>query len=302
MLSTLSHMQFAGSGTVRTRSEAVGKRGKSKKPRGFWTERELKVVRKLYRNHRTREIAELLDRTVLSIYQAADKLGLKKSREFLRSEESGWGFKKGSEAGKAYRFQKGVVPANKGLRRPGYQAGRMKETQFKKGCRSGKAAENWKPIGTILADTEGYLRIKVREATHGKEATGFGNTKVWPLLNRHIWEQHHGPIPPKHMVVFKDRNRANCVIENLELMSMADNARRNSIWTQLPRELAKTIQLNGALKRVIRRLNGKEQDQRSQRPPVRDAGSFEGHGKTDGSRPRQGDQRSGADDHQHGHG
>jgi len=134
----------------------------------------------------------------------------------------------------------------------------MKETQFKPGQRSGKAAANWQPIGTILADHEGYLRIKVREAMHG-EATGFGNSKVWPLLGRHVWEQHNGPIPPKHLIKFKDGDRSNCSIDNLDMVSMADNCRANSIWAVLPRELAEAIQLNGALKRKIRRrANGKE--------------------------------------------
>lgn len=125
--------------------------------------------------------------------------------------------------------------------------------RLKKGCRSGFAAQNWKPIGTITPDPQGYLRIKVREAAYGKEPTGFGNVKVWPLLNRHVWEQHHGPIPPKHLVVFKDHDRSNCALENLELISMAENAGRNRMWNRLPRELCEAIQLNGTLKRKLRR-------------------------------------------------
>ena len=35
---------------------------------------------------------------------------------------------------------------------------------------------------------------------------------------------------------------------------MAQNARRNSMWATLPRELAETIQLAGALKNKLRRL------------------------------------------------
>ena len=122
------------------------------------------------------------------------------------------------------------------------------------------AALNWKPIGTILPDTEGYLRIKVRDAVPGKEPTGFGNSKVWALYNRYLWEQHHGTIPPRHVVVFKDGNRANCVIENLDLVSRAEMARRNRTWGRLPAELAQAIQLNGALKRKLRSAHGKEQN------------------------------------------
>jgi hypothetical protein len=178
----------------------------------------------------------------------------------------------------------------------------MRETQFKKGQRSGVAERNWKPIGTILPDTEGYLRIKLREAVHGKEATGFGNTKVWPLYHRHVWEQYHGPIPPKHIVTFKDRNRANCAIGNLELMSMADNARRNAMWNRYPRELQLAIMANGALKRKLRRINGKEQNQRSAGSPVRDDRGSQRPRQADGDRARQGDQRRRANDHQLGKG
>jgi hypothetical protein len=97
---------------------------------------------------------------------------------------------------------------------------------------------------------------------YGKEPTEFGNVRVWPLYNRHLWEQKHGPIPPRHLVVFKDGDRGNCVIGNLDLLSMADNARRNGMWQSMPRELAEVIQLNGALKRKLRMANGKEQDNR----------------------------------------
>jgi hypothetical protein len=219
-----------------------------------WADWERAYLREIYPKFPTSVVAEIFRRSVGSINNQAFAAGLQKS-----PEGNGW-LRKGEMSPGCERawFPKGHVPANKGLRRPGYSAGRMQETQFKKGCRTGKAAQNWKPIGTICADGEGYLRIKVREAVHGKEPFGFGNTKVWPLYNRYLWELHKGPIPPKHIVIFKDGNRANCVIENLELLSMADNARRNSMWATMPRELAEVIQLAGALKRKIRRHGGKE--------------------------------------------
>lgn len=225
----------------------------------FWTDSDAAQVLELYPVLSTKTIAAKIGRSVYAVYGMASKLGLRKTAEFFDSDECGrlrkGQFRPGTEH---TQFKKGQVPPNKGLRRPGWHKGRMRETQFRKGERSGVAATNWSPIGTIKADTEGYLRIKVREAEYGKEPTGFGNVKAWPLYSRHTWEQHNGPIPPKHLVVFKDRDRGNCAIENLELMSMADNARRNSMWARLPRELAEVIQLNGALKRRIRRLNGQK--------------------------------------------
>jgi hypothetical protein len=129
----------------------------------------------------------------------------------------------------------------------------MRETQFKKGQRS----QTWKPVGTVVPDADGYLHIKVREHRPG-DPGGWGKN-VWPLLHHEVWKKHKGPIPPKHLVVFRDRNRENCAFENLELISMAENARRNRMWTVLPRDLANIIHLNGQIKRKIRGLaNGKK--------------------------------------------
>lgn len=229
-----------------------------------WSAADRARLAELYPSLPTKRVAQLLDRPLTGVYATAKKLGIQKSEAFLDSPESGRLRKGQTRPGsEATQFPKGHVPLNKGLRRPGWGPGRMKETQFKKGVRSGIAATHWKPIGTILPDAEGYLRIKVREATYGKEATGFGNTKVWPLYSRYLWEQHNGPIPPKTLVKFKDGDRQNCCIENLHLISMADNARLNRMWGRFPPELSAAIQLNGALKRKLRRLDGKEQNQRS---------------------------------------
>jgi hypothetical protein len=227
---------------------------KPKRKRLFWSAQELRRLIKLYPSRPTKEIARTLDRTLFGVYGAANKLGLKKTAEFIASPASRARLQKGTRSGAAFRFQKGHVPANKGLRRPGWHAGRMKETQFKKGALSGKAALNHKPVGTILVDHEGYLRIKVRERLPG-DASGW-NSDIWPLLHHKVWRETKGPIPPKHIVTFKDKDRSRCVIENLELMSKADNARRNAMWNRFPPELIGAIMANGVLKRKLRRNNG----------------------------------------------
>ena len=181
-----------------------------------WTADELGRLRALYPVQSNRKVAELLKRSVFSINGAASTLGLRKTEEYLQSPEACRLRRGQPRPGVATQFQKGQAPANKGLRRPGWFRGRMRETQFRKGQRSGMAAKNWKPIGTVLADTEGYLRIKVRDAVYGAEPTGFGNTSVWPLLQRHVWEQQRGPIPSGHVIAFKNGNRQECAIENLE--------------------------------------------------------------------------------------
>jgi len=216
------------------------------------------IVCLLYADTDTRELAAWLGHSVRDISQVATKYGIHKSAKYMATHSCG-------------RIQPGNVPHNKGLRRPGWSPGRMRETQFKPGERSGIAAKNWCPVGTIRTDAEGYLRIKVREWKPGDKAWGFGNVGIWPLLQRHIWEKAYGPIPAGHVVVFEDGNRSNCAIGNLGLISRRDLMKRNTVHN-LPKELAEVIQLSGALKRKLRRICEK-QNVGSAEPPVRDARS-----------------------------
>jgi HNH endonuclease len=225
------------------------------RPRQFWKAEELALVRELYPDTSTQQLADQLGRPLHGVYRAAAKMGLHKSETYLASPEA-CRLRRGDQVGKASRYPRGHVPANKGLRRPGWSPGRMASTQFRKGELTGSARQNWKPIGTILADHEGYLRIKIREGIAG-QASGFGNTKIWPLLQRHVWEQNNGPIPSGHAIVFKNGDRANCAIENLECISRGELCKRNSghRWGQ---EMFEVIQLRGVLNRKLRTLSEKQ--------------------------------------------
>lgn len=222
-----------------------------------WSAQELRWLRILYPVTSNAEISSISGRTVASINAAGTTYGLKKDPEYLKTV----GIQKGSQVGAAHRFPKGHVPANKGLRRPGWHAGRMRETQFRRGCRSGMAERLWKPVGTIHPDPEGYLRIKIRERDPRKNQNGW-HPEIWPLLHHHIWKQHHGRIPAGHAIAFKDGNRANCDIGNLECIPRAELARRNRMWNRYPRELAEAIHLAGQLKRRIRNAEGRKEARR----------------------------------------
>jgi hypothetical protein len=239
----------------------------------FWTATEDEQVRELYPHRSTAEVAAIMGRSVSSIYQRSDRLKLRKSAEYLASPAA-CRLRRGGNVGAASRFPKGNVPANKGLRRPGWGPGRMKATQFKSGERHGAAADNYKPLGTISTDPEGYQRIKVRDALPG-EAYGFGNVKVWPLLQRHVWQQLKGPIPAGHLIAFRDGNKKNCALENLECITRRENMKRNTVHN-LPKELALAIQLTGALKRKIRSIYGKEHDSGPTKSSLRRAGTARG--------------------------
>jgi hypothetical protein len=243
----------------------VTKRRTPGPPRRYWSASDIRSLTRLYPERPTAEVATRLKRGRAAIYGMAKKLGLQKSEKFNSSDLSGRIRKGHAERGERTRFVKGQTPANKGLRRPGYSVGRgrMRETQFSKGDRP----RNWQPVGSIRTNSDGYLEVKVREGIWNPR-----QGQAWKLLHRELWKREKGPIPPTHIVVFKDHNSKNCTIDNLELISKADNARRNAMWNRYPPELSSAIMLNGALKRKIRsKANGKEQDRRPAGPPVRDA-------------------------------
>jgi RNA polymerase sigma factor (sigma-70 family) len=46
-----------------------------------------------------------------------------------------------------------------------------------------------------------------------------------PFLHRELWEQANGPVPPKHVVIFKDGDRTNCLLENLQCIPLTEQAK-----------------------------------------------------------------------------
>jgi hypothetical protein len=219
--------------------------------RTFWTRKDDRLLRSIYPWLPTLEVAKALGRTVVAIYGRVNLLGIEKSAAYLAE-------KKGREAeclkrtGVAFRFPKGHVPANKGQRRPGYAPGRMASTQFKKGQQN----YNVMPIGsTRLVD--GYVYVKVAAVRY------VPYTVNWKLLHVIEWERINGELPEGHALAFKDGNRLNTGVDNLELISRAELMRRNTVHN-LPPELKEVIQLAGAVKRMItmRTRNAEEQNQR----------------------------------------
>lgn len=214
--------------------------------RRLWTTDELETVRINYADHPTFLIAYLVDRPESAVYQAARKLGLKKSEAYLAGP---WAqrLRRGDEVGKAYRFPKGHVPANKGLRRPGWARGRMAETQFKKGEMAGAAQHNYVPIGTLRIK-DGVLARKVTDDPDLYPA------RRWVPVHRTVWEAAHGPVPKGHVVRFKPGmktvDEALITLDRLELVTHAENMRRNTIH-RYPPALRDAIRLTARVRRAI---------------------------------------------------
>lgn len=223
-------------------------------PRRPWTAEADAILRAQYPDTVTAEIARTLRRPVRQVYARAQALGLRKSEAYLASPAA-CRLRRGGDIGKAYRFRPGQTPANKGLRRPGYAPGRMKDGQFKKGQLNGQAAKRFHPIGSTRL-VSGYVYRKVA-AVSGPWA------RNWRPEHWLVWEAAHGPVPPKHVIAFRDGNRQHCALENLVCVPRAAMADQNRMWTRYPKELASAMHLAGALKRQIRRKaeHGQKQDQ-----------------------------------------
>lgn len=214
-----------------------------------WHPADEAMVIAQYPHMKARVIARMLECTESRVYQKAKKLGLSKSAEFYASPASG---RTNGRQGASNRFQKGHVPANKGLRRPGWGPGRMKATQFKPGTLHGAAAHNWKPVGSTRINSEGYLDIKIDDLKKGALA--------WVAVHRLNWIAVHGPIPKGYFVRFRDGNPRNPLVENLELVDRATHLARN--WhDRYPLELRQITQLRGAITRQInKRMRREKQD------------------------------------------
>lgn len=200
-----------------------------------WSEAEDEVLARNYPDSLTADIARQLGRTNSSVYQRARVLGLKKSEKFLSSQSAGR--TNLLNAGKKYRFRSDQAPWNAGKK--GWQAGgRAKETQFK----PGNTPHTHRPVGSERVGSDGYVYRKVLD-------TG-SKRRDWRLVHHLVWEEAGGGVPAGHILVFRNGNKQDIRPENLELITRAENARRNSIY-RYPPELVSAMKAAGKLRRKI---------------------------------------------------
>lgn len=200
-----------------------------------WTQQEEETLSRLYEDPKvfSKDIAKMLGRTLQQVYNKAMAMGLKAPTERLRIAG-----KIGMQHPKsvATRFHKGQIPPNKGKKVSPEVYEKMSHTMFKKG----HISENKREVGAERVNVYGYIEIKVAEPN------------VWRLKHRIVWEQHNGVIPAGHNVQFKNHNTQDCRIENLYLISKAEQMRNeNSLIAKYPKELQDVIRLKGVVKRQI---------------------------------------------------
>jgi hypothetical protein len=218
----------------------------------LWSRVDDAQLRAQYPDTPTAELAKAMRRSVTATYARARQLGLEKSAAYLASPAA-CRLRRGDHVGRRFWYPKGHAPANKGLRRPGYAPGRMKETQFKKGERHGVAVQLYKPIGTERLSKDGYLERKVNDDLPLQAR--------WRAVHLIVWEAAHGRVPKGHAIAFKNGDKRDIRLDNLERIARSELARRNRMWHRLPKPLASTIHLLGQLKRRIRERESRAQKQ-----------------------------------------
>lgn len=134
--------------------------------------------------------------------------------EYTRAQIKGFYRNHGLDSGLTGHFEKGHIPLNKGKK--GYYAPGCEKSWFQKGQQPWDTV----PVGTVSMKADGYLWKKI------DDKPGVW-TQNWRQLHRLIWEEVNGAVPEGYRVIFKDGNHENCAIENLALISLAENAVMN---------------------------------------------------------------------------
>ena len=119
--------------------------------------------------------------------------------------------------GRSGRFEKGQVVWNKG--KSGFMG--ANRTSFSKGHKP----VNLRGIGEERIDSkDGYVIIKTASVNPHTGYFGW-----WRHKHVVLWEEHNGPIPEGHIISFKNGDKTDCCIDNLELVSRVEHAIRNKM-------------------------------------------------------------------------
>jgi hypothetical protein len=195
-----------------------------------WSHPDEVWLASVYPTRTNTELAAYFRRNARAIGMKARKMGLRKSPNL-----------------KSGQFTPGHETWNKGIAGSTGNHENSRKHQFMAGGRTGSAAQNYRAIGSELLGKDGVLLRKVSD-------TGVRRND-WRAVHALVWESVHGPIPAGYIVVFHAGKRTNVgsliTIDRVELITRAENMRRNSYLTRYPKGVADVIRLRGALNRKI---------------------------------------------------
>lgn len=230
-------------------------------PSGLWVPEQIRQLKALYADQSTASIAKALGRSTASVYAKANSLGLHKSAAYFVSTEAGRIQHGRQHAGMvANQFKPGDSPWNKGTHF--VAGGRSAETRFKKGQMSGQAQKRWVPVGSYRINGDGILDCKVTDLGRGP--------RDWESVARLVWKKANGELPAGHIVVFKPGRKTTVLAlittDAVEAITRAENARRNHPVNK-SLELAKLVQLKGAITKQVNRINREAEQAGKQAAP-----------------------------------
>jgi len=188
-----------------------------------WSPEDAATLSRIYADTSNDVIGSMFGRTRQAVQLKARSMGLSKSPEFMETVP---------------RFKPGLIPFNKGKK----GVNGTSPTRFSKGNRP----QTWQPIGALVIDKDGILTRKVSD-------TG-ARRNDWQPVHRLVWVDANGPVPDGWIVVFKQGRKTTdpelITLDAVECITRAENMQRNTVH-RLPKEIAQTIQLIGALNRQI---------------------------------------------------
>ena len=263
-----------------------------------WTESELKQLRKQYGVMKTRKLAEKLGRRYDSTIAKANSLGLRTRALYTEAEKAliraeypttptkvlaeklgkpehnlqQWarhnGIHKTSDykaalyakqaerlaiTGKDTRLQPGLIPWNRGQK--GICADGCQATQFK----PGQVSPNSMPIGSESVRKDGYVTVKVADTGRPWQR--------WRCKHVVLWEAAHGPVPDGYAVYFRNDDRHDFRLDNLELITRCELKSRTHHTRKYPAEILEVIKARTVLTRIINnRKRGQQREEQARRP------------------------------------
>ena len=128
------------------------------------------------------------------------------NKSLTSNQVAGYIKRNGLNTGTDGRLKKGQTAHNKGIK--GWYAKGMERNWFKKG----NIPQKYKPVGSERISKDGYIEIKVKDPNK------------WQAKHRYVWEKENGEIPKGMLLIFKDNNKLNIDLDNLMLISKAENA------------------------------------------------------------------------------
>lgn len=178
----------------------------------FWTPEEDAVLIERYATTATKDLAEQLGRSPTAVYQRAKDLDLYKSADYKKDL-----YRRLTldlvVSGASHKYATGNTPWNKGRKGKGLY--KTMPTQFQ----PGNVNTNELPVGSEKV-IKGYLYRKVALLRGGQ----YKYNNRWKPVHRLLWEEHNGPIPPDHFVIFLDGDTTHIELNNLACIPKAVHA------------------------------------------------------------------------------